>query len=147
MIRINRQTDYAFRVVLALASEPPGERLSTSRIRDQMLIPPALLQRIVADLAQGGFVNTFPGRGGGIQLARPAREINLLQIIEHFEGLISLSDCFIEGDYCPFEANCPVRARMYSIQAVFRKELIKVNFEELAADASPIDLPSQAAIS
>ncbi len=136
MIRINRQTDYAFRVVLALAKQPYGERLSTSTIRKQMLIPPALLHRIVADLAQGGFIDTYPGRGGGVQLSRPADQINMLQVIEHFEGPIHLSDCFVEEDYCPFEDNCPVRGRVFSIQRVLRKELEQVNFEELAADSS-----------
>lgn len=146
MIRINRQTDYAFRVVLALASEPDGGRLSTSKIRQQMLIPPALLQRIVAELAQGGFVHTYPGRGGGIQLARPARDINMLQIMEYFEGPINLSDCFLEEDYCPFESNCPVRARIRSVQDIFRKEFEKINFEELASDSSPVDLLGQSIV-
>ena len=84
MIRINRQTDYAIRVILSLAKRGQGERASTSEIRKEMLIPPALAQRIVADLARGGFILTFPGRDGGLMLARPAREINLRQIVEHY---------------------------------------------------------------
>ena len=80
MIQINRQTDYAIRIILALSKHPPGTRKSTSEIRDEMLIPPALSQRIVADLARGNFIQTFPGRDGGIQLARPAEKINLLQV-------------------------------------------------------------------
>jgi len=47
MTSINRQTDYAIRVILALAKHPPMTRMSTSQIRDEMLIPPALSQRIV----------------------------------------------------------------------------------------------------
>jgi Rrf2 family protein len=140
MIRINRQTDYAFRVVLALASQPPGSRLSTSEICKQMLIPRAMLQRIVADLAQGDFVETYPGRGGGIQLARPAIEINMLQVLEHFEGPINLSDCFIEDNRCPFENKCSVRKRIRSVQNTIRNLFERVNFKDLAADSSSIDL-------
>ena len=83
MIQINRQTDYAIRVILSLSKHPAGTRKSTSEIRDEMLIPPAFSQRVVADLARGDFVLTFPGRDGGLQLARPADQINLLQVIEY----------------------------------------------------------------
>ena len=50
MFRVNRQTDYAVRVVLALAKKPQGTRLPTSEIGREMLIPPSLLQRIVAEV-------------------------------------------------------------------------------------------------
>ena len=66
MLKINRQTDYAVRVILALSKKPQGTRISTSEIGREMLIPPALLQRIVAELANGGFINTQAGRDGGI---------------------------------------------------------------------------------
>ena len=72
MLRINRQTDYAVRVLLALAKKPPETRLSTAEIREEMLIPKSVSLRIVADLARGGFIKTFPGRDGGIKLAHPA---------------------------------------------------------------------------
>ena len=65
MFRVNRQTDYAVRVVLALSKKPQGTRISTSEIGREMLIPPALLQRIVAELASGGFIETQAGRDGG----------------------------------------------------------------------------------
>ncbi len=58
MPRINRQTDYAVRVILALSKKEVGKRVSTSEIGREMLIPPALLQRIVAELASGKFINT-----------------------------------------------------------------------------------------
>ncbi len=72
MLKINRQTDYAVRVLLALAKQPEGTRLSTAAIQQEMLIPPAFMMRIVAQLAKTGLLNTFPGRDGGLMLPRPA---------------------------------------------------------------------------
>jgi DNA-binding IscR family transcriptional regulator len=42
MIRINRQTDYAIRVVLSLAKREPNLRVSTTEAQQEMLIPPSL---------------------------------------------------------------------------------------------------------
>ena len=70
MLKINRQTDYAVRVILALAKQDEGARLSSGEIQKEMLIPQALMPRIVAQLARAGLLNTFPGREGGLMLPR-----------------------------------------------------------------------------
>ena len=139
MIRINRQTDYAIRLILSLARREEGKRVSTAEIRKEMMIPPALAQRIVADLARGNFILTYPGRDGGLVLARPAREINLRQIVEHFEGKFFISDCLVDGGDCPFDNNCPVRFRWTRLQSQIIRELEQITFEELAQDALSVN--------
>lgn len=139
MIQINRQTDYAIRILLTLAKHSPGTRKSTSEIRDEMLIPPALSQRLVADLARGNFIQTFPGRDGGIQLARPADQINLLQVVEYIQGPIYVSDCLISSeDTCTFRGVCPVRNRWAKLSSLIRAELESQTFDQLARDAIEI---------
>ncbi|MBN2387253.1 MAG: Rrf2 family transcriptional regulator [Anaerolineales bacterium] len=128
MFRINRQTDYAIRVLLALAKQPAGARLATSAIGEEMLIPRAFLNRIVAQLANTGLLKTFAGRDGGLQLDRPAEELNLRQVIEAMEGAILLSECMTGDSACPFEQNCPVRGRWGRLQGIILAELEHTNF-------------------
>jgi Rrf2 family protein len=140
MIQINRKTDYAVRIILALSKLPPGTRKSTSEIRDKMQIPSALSQRIVADLARGNFIQTFPGRDGGIQLARPANQINLLQIIEFIQEPIYVSDCLISSEAtCAFSGVCPVRNRWAKLRKLIRTELESQTFDQLAHDATELE--------
>jgi Rrf2 family protein len=139
MIRINRQTDYAIRLILYLAQQEEGTRVSTAEVRKEMQIPPALAQRIVADLARGEFILTFPGRDGGLVLARPAHEINLRQIVEHFEGKFFISDCLIDKGNCPFDNKCPVRFRWVRLQSHMVLELEQINFKDLAQDALSVN--------
>ena len=145
MIRINRQTDYAIRVVLALAKHTERQRISTTEVQREMLIPAAFLPRIVAELGRGGFILTFPGRDGGLELARPADQINLRQVVEYFEGPISVSDCISGRTQCPFDTKCPVRCRWGKLQATIIHELEAITFDELAQDAlleeSAVSLP------
>ena len=138
MLKINRKTDYAVRVILALAKRPAETLVPTSEIRSEMLIPPVLLQRIVAELAGGGFINTQVGRDGGITLAHLPEQINLLQIVEYFEGTIYLSDCVTKPGECPFDTKCPVRCRWVHLRDVLRAELEQVTFKDLVEDALAI---------
>ncbi len=139
MLKINRQTDYAVRVVLALSKKPQGTRVSTSEIGREMLIPPALLQRIVAELANSGFINTQAGRDGGISLAHEPKNISLLQIVEHFEGTLYLSDCVLKPGECPFDKRCPVHCQWVRLKNLLRDEMARVSFQQLVEEASLIE--------
>ncbi|MEN9562521.1 MAG: hypothetical protein RIR73_765 [Chloroflexota bacterium] len=139
MFRVNRQTDYAVRVVLALAKKPQGTRLPTSEIGREMLIPPALLQRIVAELASSGFIKTQPGRDGGISLAALPNQITLLQVVERFEGPLVISDCILKEGDCPFEDKCPVSCQWKRLNDLLRAEMARISFQQLVEDGIQIE--------
>lgn len=137
MLRINRQTDYAVRVILALASEQANTRLSTTVIQKDMRIPPSFTPRIVAQLANASLIRTFTGRDGGLQLARPAAEITILDVVSAFEGPVQLSECMQQArgeDDCPFHGDCQVRSRWGRVQASLLREMSLINFADLAAE-------------
>ena len=146
MLKINRQTDYAVRVLLALAKSGEGARLSTADIQQEMLIPRAFMARIVAQLSRQGLLNTFPGRDGGLMLPRPATQITLKDVVEAFEGPILLSACLqVKGeDDCPFQTNCPVRPKWGRVQVAMLREMASITFEDLANESLgiPMRMPS-----
>jgi Rrf2 family protein len=137
MLKINRQTDYAVRVLLALSKQGQGARLSSTDIQKKMLIPKAFMTRIVAQLSHAGLLNTFPGRDGGLMLPRSAAEITLRDVVEAFEGPILLSACLqVKGeDDCPFQTNCPVRPKWGRVQVAMLREMASITFEELAKES------------
>ena len=136
MLRINRQTDYAVRVVLALAQQPMGTRIPTRKIGKEMLIPKNFLPRIVAKLAQAEIIATFPGRDGGLELADIPEKITLREVVETFEGPLLLSECMLDNDFCPFESACAVRTRWERLQSVILEELASTTFLDLAKEAN-----------
>lgn len=138
MFRINRRTDYAIRAMVCLAKRPQGVRLPTQVIQEEMLIPRPFLQRIVADLARARLVETFPGPAGGLQLARPAHEINLRQIWEALEGPLLISDCLESPGICPLDNGCPVHFRWRRIQSLLALELESATLAQLAVDAAKL---------
>jgi Rrf2 family protein len=140
MLQINRQTDYAVRVVLALAKKTGTSRMASSEIQREMLIPKAFMSRIVAKLAAHDLVKTFPGRDGGLELSRQASELTIKDVVEAFEGPILLSECMqAKGeDDCPFRMNCPVRSKWGRVQSAMLREMASITFEDLSNDARDI---------
>jgi len=146
MLRINRQTDYAVRVVLFLAKRAEGVRFSSAEIQQEMLIPKSFITRIVAQLSHHGLINAFPGRDGGLTLPRSASQITLKDVVEAFEGPILLSECMqVKGeDDCPFQSNCPVRSKWGRVQVAMMREMASITFEDLAKETLgvPMVMPS-----
>jgi len=134
MIRINRETDYSFRVILALSRAGDKARLSSAEIQKSMLIPPSFLHRIIASLARNNILKTFPGREGGVQLARKPEEITLMDIYEAVEGPIQLSMCLEHDIDCPLNSPCPIHNCLNQVQKSIIRELKAVNFKNFPPD-------------
>jgi Rrf2 family iron-sulfur cluster assembly transcriptional regulator len=135
MMKINRRIDYAIRVMLALAKQPLGSRLSTQQIQTTMLVPRAFLSRIIAELAKAKLIDTFPGPMGGVQLARSSDKINLKNIWEAIDGRLLISDCLENPEECPLNEGCPVNARWRKIQSFLVDELESTTLDNLAIEA------------
>ncbi len=132
MITINRETDYAARVLLHLALQEPGSRVTAQQIAAQRVIPRALVRRVVSRLSAAGLVITTRGSEGGIALARPPDQISLLEVVEALEGPLALNACTVEPEICPLIPVCTVHDAWIHARQLLRNTLAQVTFDKLA---------------
>lgn len=136
MLRFNRETDYAIRVILALANHPPGEIIPSAVIRQEMLLPESLSLQIISRLAHLNIIKTYPGRNGGIQLAHPPAKISLYDVIHAMEGPLTISECLEEAHPCQLAPDCPVQEYWKSLQGKIEKDLREIDFQKLSKTRS-----------
>jgi Rrf2 family protein len=134
VLRISRETDYAIRILLALAKYPGEEIIPSAVIREEMEVPESISLQIVSRLAHLNFINTYPGRNGGIQLAVDPVDIDLHQVISDYQGPLILSECLDDAHQCNLASTCPVQKSWINIQGVLEKELKSINFQDLVED-------------
>lgn len=135
MLGIRRETDYAVRTVLHLASVRDGTQVQVKDVAAQRRLPLSFVRRIVARLSAGGILETTRGMGGGIRLARPAAEISLLDVVRAMEGPITLNPCAVEPHSCPLAAGCPAQRAWVDATLVLQEHLGSVRFDALARGA------------
>ena len=131
-MEITRQADYAIRAMIHLAGLPLDSRVSTAAISESDHIPLPFLTKVISRLAMAGLVTTSRGMGGGVSLARPADEINLLQIIEAVDGPIILNRCLLRASTCEREPYCAAHDVWINVQSRLLEELKAVTMGELA---------------
>ena len=134
-MQITRQADYALRAMLFLADLDDSTRAATSQIAKEKQIPPSFLAKIISQLSIAGIINTSRGARGGVTLARPAEEITLLEVIEAIDGPISLNQCTLSKNGCPFMENCPIHDVWCEAQDELVKRLSSTNFAQMKSKA------------
>ncbi len=80
------------------------------------------LAKVAQRLAREGFVRSVRGIGGGLELARPADEIRLGDVIDRFEGAMHLLDCVAIDNVCRIQPGCrlrPILAEAERIQSEY----------------------------
>jgi Rrf2 family protein len=129
-MQITRQADYAVRAVLHLARNT-DQRTATSAIAEEQRIPPSFLAKIVSQLSIAGLLHTSRGARGGVTLARPAKDITLLEVVEAIDGPIQLNECVGDNGTCSFDDDCPLRPVWCEAQEELVGRLKGTNFADM----------------
>ena len=92
------ETDYAFRIMRALARQ--GEITDAKTVSEITSLPQRFTLKILGKLVSGKIIISHKGANGGYELARPASEITLLDVLEVIEGPIVISKCLSDDFVC-----------------------------------------------
>ena len=131
-MQITRQADYAIRAVRYLAKQGPNQRSATSTVALEMKIPPSFLAKIISQLSIAGLLHTSRGARGGVTLARDAKDISLLDVVEAIDGPILLNECVGDPADCVFSDDCLVHPIWVEAQETLVKRLRETRFDKLA---------------
>ena len=94
------KAEYGVRLMIELGRRagdgaPEGaEPVALASVAEADTLPLSYLEHLVAKLRQAELVNSVRGAHGGYRLARPAREIAMLDVVEALEGPIAPMECF-----------------------------------------------------
>jgi Rrf2 family protein len=86
-MRITAKADYAVRAAAELAgAEVQDGPMKGEELARRQAIPKNFLENILTELRRAGIVRTRRGADGGYQLARPAAEITVADVLRAVEG-------------------------------------------------------------
>jgi Rrf2 family protein len=97
-MKLSRTACYAIHAVVFMAAQGPDRIVIGHRAAKTLGIPEGFLLRILVALSRARVLWSIKGPNGGYRLARPAKEITLLDVVEAVEGPIRGSILFTPGD-------------------------------------------------
>ena len=130
-MRLTSFTDYSLRVLIYVAAQPEG-RATIADIARTYDISENHLTKVVHFLGKAGFLANVRGRGGGVELARPAAEINIGAVVRHTEGAPMPAACFEEDNVsCNIMKVCRLRGVLDEAVKAFYVVLDKYTLADL----------------
>ena len=150
------KAEYGVRLMVELgrrAGERPvadAEPVALSAVAEAEMLPLSYLEHLVAKLRQAGLVTSVRGAHGGYRLARPAAEIEMLDVVQALEGPIAPMECFHDEPegrvLCSHESDgdraCATKLLWTRVQNGVTKALAGTTLAELVEFSAPHPQPT-----
>jgi Rrf2 family protein len=133
---LSKKTRYAIVALSRLAKEYGKGPLQIREIAEEEKIPRSFLENILLELKKIGILGSNLGKSGGYYLLKKPEDVNLADVVSHFEGTISLMYCVSEKSYrpcefCKDEATCEIRKVFREIHDSTNKILSRTTLQSL----------------
>ncbi len=106
MFKLSARGDYGLMFLKSLSQLPPGQYATVRQVAEQQRLPAKYLERVAAALAAAGVLLSREGQGGGYALAKPSRELKLVEVLAVLEGELEPVHCTHDGRCCDREHAC-----------------------------------------
>ena len=136
-MKVSTKGRYALEIAADLAMHSDSEhRESLKNIARRRGLSEKYLERIVKMLCRAGIVSSARGVRGGYCLAKDARKITLLEILEASEGELAPVPCLTRETDCGIECGqCPTRERWGEMWEIIKKTAGEVTVADLQSQA------------
>jgi Rrf2 family protein len=138
MLRLSKRTDYALIAMRHLARSPDRGWASAREIAAAYEVPVELLAKVLQRLVRKGLLASHQGINGGYELARPATQISVAQVIEAIDGPLTMTACS-DGDIesCDQFARCNIRDPLWRIKDRIVAALETCSIHEMSSEVPP----------
>ena len=128
---------YAIRALINLASSKSEGPVLARTIAEEEGIPQQFLSKILHILSKRGVVVSTKGPGGGYQLASPARDISVFEIVKAIDGPIDIEDvCILGLDQCSDAQSCPMHSRWKQFRSFYMEMTHTVMLDQMVTTLS-----------
>ncbi len=133
-MKLSKESRYGLTGLSYLAQQLPTDDVAQIKeIAEAMDLPQAYLSKIFHKLTRHRIVRSYRGRARGFQLARPAAEISVREVVEALEGPDLFERCIFWDGPCSEADSCPLHATWAEVRPHLRERLDRMNLSDLPA--------------
>lgn len=132
-MKLSLYTDYSLRVLLYLGAHRP-RRVTLQEVADYYDISHEHLRKVVHMLGTLGYIDTFRGKYGGIELSADPAQLRVGDVIAAAEPRKPVIDCASQP--CVLIANCSLQGALRAAEQAFYQALNEYCLADLLTDTA-----------
>jgi Rrf2 family nitric oxide-sensitive transcriptional repressor len=130
-MQLTRFSDISLRILMYLASRAEPSPAVTVRAASTLFnVPYTHMVKVVHQLGLQGLLITTRGKGGGVSLSRPSRQIHIGDVLRMTEAKDTVINCF--NPPCPLRQKCLLKTALDRAYDAFFEEMNRYTLEDVA---------------
>jgi Rrf2 family transcriptional regulator, iron-sulfur cluster assembly transcription factor len=126
---VNTCTEYAF---FALKYMAEVDRVTSAQeLSEKLDIPQPYLRRILQELTKNKLVSSRRGQKGGFILAKDHEAVNLLLVLDIFQGSVNVPKCNDKKAGCARKTRCILRSHFELLEENLRNQLKSITLRTI----------------
>jgi FeS assembly SUF system regulator len=114
VLKISKLADYGIVLLTTMANADETEEPFNARdLSEETRLPLPMVSKVLKALAREGLLDSHRGVKGGYTLAKPAAEINAVEIISALDGPIAITSCVdseADDQACGIIGSCDLKS-------------------------------------
>lgn len=130
MIRITKESEYAFLLLSALLDEDDSPK-SATKLAEQTGIAVPMTGKVLKRLVKHQILVSTRGAYGGYTLTRAPQAVSVLEVVEAMEGAPEMVDCVKGGQDCAFAGRCRISPFWLGVNDDIRNMLASKTLQDM----------------
>ncbi len=130
---ITIKSEYAFKILLEIVNCEKTDPISLAYVLGRARVPKEFAEKIMVELKEAGIIRSIRGRKGGYLLAKPADQINALDIVKAVDDPDKIIKCTLDESCCENPSMCVIRFMIWEkLKEAVEKTLRSVTLKDLS---------------
>lgn len=130
MLRVSKLTDYGV-LLLNQLMDAGAVQLSAEDLAQRSGLNLPTVRKVLKTLVDSGLIKAQRGAGGGYRLARAATQIPVLDIVQAFEGPLTLASCGQDDSDCELAHSCTLPTQWGGLNQLLAHVLARISLLDL----------------
>jgi Rrf2 family protein len=132
-MKLSNTSQYAINIMVAITKHNEPKLLNAKSISENLNIPYKYLTKIMPLLVNSNLIISTKGREGGYTLAKEAKSINIVDILEAVNDSIHDSKCILKAGMCDENNQCAMHGVWQTPKKAMKTMFTKNTLEEISS--------------
>ena len=134
-MQLLNSSKYAIRILSYIANHDEQQLCNAKELSETLIIPYKFLTKIMMKLVKADFIISIRGREGGYKLAKPASNITIIEILNHFNEFSEYEQCILGIGACNTKKKCALHDQWVKPKSMINKMFENTTLEDIDSDS------------
>jgi Rrf2 family protein len=133
-MQLLNSSKYAIRILGYIANHESQQLCNAKELSEALTIPYKFLTKIMMKLVKADLVISIRGREGGYKLSKPASDITIIEILNHFNEFPEDQQCILGIGACNTKNKCALHDQWIKPKSMINKMFENTTLEDIDSD-------------